>query len=414
MNTKTLRKLRFKFIGAAMLSFSLVAIFVGILINVVNFFITEREMNWTLNQILERQEDIENEDDKSEHFSDAPSWFEVFSPNYNSNDFYIFTFDENGNEIAFGSNRNNRYSEEAARKQAASILQEGKTKGRSGLYTYQVGLDDNGDTILVLLDCSEIIFGRMRLLYTSIGVGIAAVIVTFILVLRLSKKMIEPEMEMSKNQMKFLTNVSHELKTPLAVIRSNAEMEEIMNGENEWTRSTIRQVDRMNGLIRNLVMITKLQEMEDDAITSEISASSVVTDTAREFRVMAESSGKAFEMNIEEGLTITAEESKVRQLVMILLDNAVKYCDENGKIAVSLEARRRGRIRLTVSNTYAEGSTIDCSRFFDRFYREDESHNIDSGGYGIGLSIAESICSQMDGKILAEWKGGSIFFICEF
>ena len=160
-------------------------------------------------------------------------------------------------------------------------------------------------------------------------------------------------------------------------------------------------------------MITKLQEMEDDSAVSEIDISEVTSDTANEFRVMAESSGIAFEKQIEDGLKIVAEESKIRQLVMILLDNAVKYCDENGKIVICLGGLRRNRIRLTVSNSYAAGSDIDCSRFFDRFYRRDESHNIDTGGYGIGLSIAESICANMGGKIRAEWKDGVISFICE-
>ena len=95
----------------------------------------------------------------------------------------------------------------------------------------------------------------------------------------------------------------------------------------------------------------------------------------------------------------------------ILLDNAVKYCDENGSIFVGLEGHKKG-IRLTVSNSYADGKDIDCKRFFDRFYREDNSRNIDTGGYGIGLSIAESICGQYGGDIQAQWQNGRISFVC--
>ena len=101
---------------------------------------------------------------------------------------------------------------------------------------------------------------------------------------------------------------------------------------------------------------------------------------------------------------------------MLLLDNAVKYCDENGTIEIRLEPfakRSRKGVRMTVSNDYAAGKDVDYARFFDRFYREDKSHNIDTGGYGIGLSIAESICAQQNGSIRAAWRDGRISFICE-
>lgn len=414
MSAKEIRKLRFKFIRIAMISFSLVAVFVVFLINFLNYIVTEREISWTLTQLTNHQEAVDEKDTSSDRLPDAPSAWEVFFPYYNSNAFYILTYDEDGNELSYAAGRSNKYSDDSIRKKADEIVENGSGKGRSGLYYYQFGTDEDGDTMLVILDCSETVFARMRLMYTSIAVGIAALVATLILVFYLSKKMIEPEIEMSKKQMQFLTDVSHELKTPLAVIRSNAEMEEIINGENEWTQSTIRQVDRMNGLIKSLVMVTKLREQEDEHEISDIDISAVVRDTAKEFQPMAETSGKGFGMNIEDGLVMTAEESKIRQLLMILLDNAVKYCDEGGNIAVSLEGRRRGRIRLEVSNDYAEGSSMECERFFDRFYREDESHNIDSGGYGIGLNIAESICEQSRGSIRSEWNEGRIRFICEF
>ena len=109
-----------------------------------------------------------------------------------------------------------------------------------------------------------------------------------------------------------------------------------------------------------------------------------------------------------------ADSSKIRQLTTLLVDNAVKYCDEGGKIEVTAGQIKNGRgAALTVSNSYAEGADVDYSRFFERFYRQDSSHNIDKGGYGIGLSLAESICSQYGGDIRAQWKDGVISFICQ-
>ena len=254
------------------------------------------------------------------------------------------------------------------------------------------------------------------LLKSFVGPFIAILaIVTFILVRVLSGKLIQPEIENSRRQKQFITNASHELKTPLAVIRANTELLEVTEGENEWTRSTLSQVDHMSGLIQNLVMISKAQEREDTSILSEIDASDIVKQTISSFEPLAKQKKKELESKIDDNVSVVADESKLRQLTTILLDNAIKYCDDGGKISVALSQLKRGKnkIRLVVSNNYAEGDKIDCNRFFDRFYREDQSHNIDKGGYGIGLSIAESICKQYGGSIRAMFKDGIICFICQ-
>ena len=265
-----------------------------------------------------------------------------------------------------------------------------------------------------MLDCSSIIFSRMRLLYASIAIGLLGLVITFFLVLALSEKAIEPEIENSRIQEQFLTNASHELKTPLAVIRSNTEMEELSRGESEWTQSTIRQVDRMSSLIQDLITIAKTRETASSE-KAMVNLSPLVAETVLDFTAAAEKEGKTISQSIADNVTIHADAGKIRQLATLLLDNAVKYCDPNGIIIVSLEplkALKKGA-RLTVSNSYANGKDLDCSRFFDRFYRADTAHNIDTGGYGIGLSIAESICAQHNGKIRAEWKNAMITFLCE-
>lgn len=199
------------------------------------------------------------------------------------------------------------------------------------------------------------------------------------------------------------------------MIRANTELIEMMDGESEWTQSTLRQVDRMNGLIQNLVMITRAQENEDRSEMTQINVSEIVQKAAEQFKSLAEQDKKDFEFDIEENVTMIALASSLQQLTMLLVDNAIKYCDDGGKIKVSLHNQNNGkRICMQVSNSYADGKNVDCSKFFDRFYREDESHHSsdDKGGYGIGLSVAESICEQYGGSIDAAWKDGIITFTC--
>ena len=415
MNAKEIQRLRRKFIRIATISFFLVTAFIGSLINVATYAVTQKEIDWTLDRISENHGTFESENDRR----DPPDTFavaEIFSPAYQRSSFYHFTYDASGAEIAYFAGRDNAVSGQTVTAVAEEIRTLQTERGRFERYAYKRTENTDGTTSLVLLDVGEVLYTRLRLAYASIGVGFVGMLITVILVVALSKKAVKPEIENSQRQEQFLANVSHELKTPLAVIRSNTEMQEMLGGESEWSQSTIRQVDRMNSLIRNLVMITKSREMESRSCTEKIDVSQAVTQTAQDFISRAESENKTLTQQIAPDLELTADGSKIRQLTMLLLDNAVKYCDENGTIDVKLEPftkRSRKGVRLTVSNDYAAGQNVDYTRFFDRFYREDKSRNIDTGGYGIGLSIAESICTQQNGSIRAAWRDGRIALICE-
>lgn len=414
MSAKEIWSLRKKFIRVAMASFILVILFVGVLINIVTYVVAQREIRWSLEQLARQQADIEEAYDEMYPFPDIPSFIEIFSPSFQHNTFYILSYDQQGNESAIYTSRANSYSETVIRENAVEIMNRKASEGRYGMFYYRRSVDEEGFTTLVIMDSSYVVFMRMRLFYASIAVGVVSVLAALLLVIRFSEKMILPEIENSRRQLQFLTNVSHELKTPLAVIRSNAEIEEIKNGESEWMQSTIRQVDRMSGLIKNLVMITKTREVENTS-TAAVNISEVVFQAVKEYSAMAQSTEKTLLQKIEADIKQPVDESGLRQLIVILLDNAVKYCDAGGEILVFLEQlkRRKNHVRLIVSNSYAEGDGIDCMCFFDRFYRKDASHNIDTGGYGIGLSIAQSLCGQLGGGISVQWQDGVISFVCD-
>jgi signal transduction histidine kinase len=250
-----------------------------------------------------------------------------------------------------------------------------------------------------------------RLLQLAFYLMMVGVLISFLLLKKISGRVVRAEVRNIELQNSFMTNASHELKTPLAVIRANTEVLEMTQGENEWTSSTMRQVDRMDGLIKNLVMITKAQEQDTKENRKDVDVSAVAEETAGNFKALAMQEEKELSLEITKGIHMKAMEGQIRQLVSILLDNAIKYCDEKGKITVSLKKKGR-QIHLDVSNSYAAGEGVDCLRFFDRFYREDESHNVERGGYGIGLSIAESIVRGYNGSIEASFYRGIITFSC--
>lgn len=408
MNVKEIQRLRFKFIFISMMSILMVMIFIGSVINIFSRVVSIRAIRNTLAYIAEH-----NSQDYRD-YKDEDAFDEIFSPSFKRNHFYIFIYDTSGNITDTISNTKSTIEISAAEDYSKDILASPLTYSNIGMYYYRKDITSDGSTKITMLDCTSEITIALRLLSATLITCLTAMLITFVLVLIFSEKAIQPEIRNSNRQKEFITNASHELKTPLAVIRANTELLEITCGENEWTRSTLNQVDSMNGLIQNLVMISKAQEHEDKSVMAKINVSEIIHQTVSPYEAMAKKSGKELTENIEENVLFITDESRIRQLVTILIDNAIKYCDDNGKVEISLTHQKKGRGSLTivVSNTYAEGANVDCSRFFDRFYREDKSHNIDKGGYGIGLSIAESICSQSKGSIKAHFKDGSIYFTC--
>ena len=398
-----------------MISVFLVMLFIGGIINTVSIVTSRSAIRSTLENV------IQNDGDFQEKFEpvpgeqpSSPSMSEAFFTNFRHNHFFLFGTDS-GSLTHIADNTNNDSELSAVTGYAETINKWDKNFGRYGNYYYLKGESDKNGPVLVLMDCSTELAASLRLLIATIATCVTALIITFFLVLILSGKMIRPEIENSERQKEFITNASHELKTPLAVIRANTELLEISGGENEWTRSTLKQVDHMNGLIQNLVMIARAEEKENRGSAEKIDATRIIKETAAPYEALTGQAGKQMEQSIEEGVELSGEESKLRQLTTILIDNAIKYCDDGGKVGISLTSLKKGKpgLRLTVLNSFAAGKNADLNRFFDRFYREDTSHNIDKGGYGIGLSMAESICKQAGGSIKPNWKDGVISFVVQ-
>lgn len=444
MNSRAIQKLKTKFIMVAMFSFIIVMVFTGSLINIANILSVRSQARRALNYIVEHEGEIPDYDEftysgntegssqaysesTSQAYSEAAStadtdWNEQKEERaveslprefrYSARYFAVI-FDKDYYVLEVESSHIASLNEEQIVEMARNVEDNYFDFGQEGNYFYKVAQLDDDRTIVVVLDSSQQIELNSTVIRSTVLICAAGLLITGLIVWLFSSRAIRPEIENVRRQKQFITNASHELKTPLAVIRANTEIIEMMSGENEWTQSTMRQVDRMNGLIQNLVMIARAQEQEDRSILAEIDVTKVVRESVEPFRSLAQQDKKELSMNLAEDVKMIANESRIRQLLSILIDNAIKYCDDGGKIEVALDRLRKGKtVRVAVSNSYAEGENVDYSKFFDRFYREDQAHNVDRGGYGIGLSMAESICQSYRGSIDAAWKDGIITFTC--
>ncbi len=416
MNTAAIKQLRRKFIFVAMISLFMAMVFISAMINIANFNTSKIMIRQVMNHIIENDGELDmRADNYNNSLKQGTGFSDAFRLNYGRYQYYSCIFDDDGNLIKYINKIEvNEIDDATIQSYAKKVVESDREMVRYGTYYFMKGETSTHEAIVVVLDATNEITAITRLAYWTVAICLVGLLITFCLVWIFSKKLIQPEIENAKRQKQFITNASHELKTPLAVIRANVETEEILNGETELSKSTIKQIDHMNGLIQNLVMIAKADESEDKKVMAYENVSDIVRESVEPFEAVVHQEHLSLDVAIEENVHAIVDGMKIRQLTTILVDNAIKYCDNEGIIKVNLSSAKKGKgMILKISNTYAEGATVDYKRFFDRFYRQDKAHNIDRGGYGIGLSIAESICRQHLGNIKVEWANGEITFVCK-
>lgn len=247
------------------------------------------------------------------------------------------------------------------------------------------------------------------LLWITLAIAAVCLVVVFGLVVLFSRRAITPYLKNMEAQKQFITNASHELKTPLTAIATSADVLAMEHDGDEWVHNIQTQTGRLSKLITNLVTLSRLDEEDPFPVRTEFSLSDALWEISEPFVSLAQAKGKTYTQDIADGLSVTGDRTAIQQMVSILLDNALKYSPDGGSI--SLTARRSGKkAEITVSNTTDGVRNIDAARLFDRFYRADESHSNTVSGTGIGLSIAKATVDARGGRISAKQTGNTITF----
>ncbi len=284
-------------------------------------------------------------------------------------------------------------------------------QGFSGEYRYIV-TDDIVGTRITFLSCGRKLEAFNKFLISSIIMAGFGYAVVFGIIFILSGRIIKPIAESYEKQKRFITDAGHEIKTPLTIISANADILEMEFGApNESLLDIKEQTKRLKTLTEDLVMLSRMEEAEGGLSKIEFPISEVVAECAGSFKNLAAQENKEFICNIEPMLTLGGNDKAIRQLVSILLDNALKYSNNGGTVALTL-ARQNHAVMLSVYNTVdSEINPEQLKYVFDRFYRTDSSRNSETGGHGIGLSIAKAITTSHDGKIKATTNDGKSFII---
>lgn len=405
------RKLKIRFILLASAAIVCILLTMIAVLNSVRFLQTNGEIQAVLNILSANNGDFPSVEETAESLqNDRITIDTIYQYRY-----FSVVYKEDKTLYSTNLDHLSNLSKEQALSYANKVIKDSRSSGvfkvGSQFYSYQITQDSKTKRyLLVVLDSTNYLESRNDFFWLSIQLCFYSFIFFVLVVSGFSNFAIRPYIKNYENQKRFITNAGHELKTPLAIISANTELQELMTGENEWTESTKDQVKRLSNLINQMVVLARLEE-QPDVTLEDVNFSEVVKKVAGNFKSVIEKAGKKYEIKLQEDIHVKATEDELYELVSILIDNACKYCDDDGQIFVTLTKAKRGkRARLTVANSYADGKNVDYSRFFDRFYREDESHNQKQPGYGIGLSMAESLVRIFKGRIWVSYKKGLIGF----
>ena len=319
--------------------------------------------------------------------------------------YFTVRYSADGTLLDVSTDRIAAVDEEGAEAYAADVLAGRKTSGFADSYRFLKTTSAEGETRIIFLDCARSLAGFRSFLYASLLVSGAAFLIVAVLVILLAGRILRPVEESYVKQKTFITDAGHEMKTPVAVIEADASVLEMEIGENEWVADIRKQTERLASLTKELTYLARMDEGGSNRTMIEFPLSDVVSEMAQSFRARAIVMKKRFETEIAEGIGYTGDEAAIRKLLSILLDNALKYSNEEGEIRVRL-ARKNRNVELSVFNTAEEIDPASLPKLFERFYRADRSRNSESGGFGIGLSIAKAVAEAHKGRISASSADG--------
>lgn len=400
-----IKKLQRKFIMITMGSLLIVMFILIGAINGINLYQTQKRINDTM-ELLTVNKGQFPKFDKGFPPMDDPHKFDkhIDAETPFQTRYFVVEVNSDGTIRQIDTSHIAAISSSDAQEYTTQIIESGKSSGFKGIYKYAVVELETG-YMVIFLDSRIPLQTAATFLINSCIVGLATLLLMFLLVSILSRRAMKPFIENVEKQKLFITDAGHEIKTPLAIISANADVLELTGGENEWITSIRNQTVRLDKLVKNLLTLSKMDEDNIKLAFTDFDLSETVARIAGPFAAIAETRNKKFHMNLQEGIRINGDESSIEQLISTLVDNAMKYSDEEGNIKIILTTAKKG-VKLEVYNTAKNFDVANLDKLFDRFYRADASRSRETGGYGIGLSIAKSIVEAHHGKITVKSEDG--------
>ena len=398
-----LKKMRSRFILAAMFAFGIVMLLLALGINVINYYVTADRQDEMLRGIMGYEQMKTSQHEENLPMISEMPWADGPEADFTTR-FFIVHCDEKNNIIHISQEHITSVDKKTILRYTEKVLSQKRANGYCEEYRYMVNADDAGSVVVFLNVRSDQHFVK-SLFWVSLIIAAVSLSIVFLLIVFFSGKAIRPFARNIEQQKRFITDAGHELKTPLTSIATSADILSMEYEDDEWVTNIQKQTVRLSRLVNNLVALSRLDEEIPFPEKTEFSVSEAAWETAEPFASLAEAKGKQYKQHIEENLKLVGDRSAFQQMLSILLDNAVRYSEEDGEIRLNIY-RKHNKIYLEIFNTCELQKDTDLNRLFDRFYRPDESRSTNTGGTGIGLSIAQAIARTHGGKITVKSQDG--------
>lgn len=295
------------------------------------------------------------------------------------------------------------------RNYAISVSKRKSDSGIVGKYIYKVRKLGNSGINVTLMENEDIVFNIKFKIIFSVSIGIVSIIVVYILAKKVSKTIVKPVEETLEKQKQFISDASHELKTPLAVIEANSDVLEDKVGKNKWITYIQSEVKSMNKLVNDLLLLAKIENVDNLKEYEKFDLSKEAEIIFSMFESMAYEKDVKLNNNIEKNITINGRKEDIEHILSTLIDNAIKHAEAQKEVIVELY-KEKDKIVMQVKNMGEAIPEEEREKIFERFYRIDKSRNRNEKRYGLGLSIAKTTIQKYKGTIEVLYKDGFTIF----
>ena len=292
---------------------------------------------------------------------------------------------------------------------ALKISKKTSQEGFIGNYIYRIRKVGNNGKEITLIENADAITRLKLTILIAIVVGLLGIMLVYIIAKKISKTIVKPVEESFEKQKQFISDASHELKTPLAVIEANADVLQEKTGENKWLTYIQNEVQSMNKLVNDLLTLSRM-EKNDNVHYQKFDLSKEVQMSVAVFESMIYEKGIKLETNIDEDISFNGDKEDIKHIISIVLDNAIKHTKEKGKIVVNT-IKENSDVMIEIKNQGEPIPEEEQEKIFERFYRIDKARNRNEKRYGLGLAIAKGIVDKYKGTIKASSKDGFTSFV---
>ena len=347
---------------------------------------------------IEGREDIKNDKPKE------PNSLRIDTDPFMINVDGVYKIEINNNSVIKESNNVTNEIKDYAFKLVSSNSEEGYI----GNYIYKIRkVGDNGKEI-TLIENKDAIRRLETTVLLAVIIGILGIVVVYIISKKISKAIVKPVEDSFEKQKQFVSDASHELKTPLAVIEANADVLHDKIGENKWITYIQNEVQSMDKLVNDLLTLSKM-ENTNNINYQKMNLSKEVQMAVAVFESIIFEKEIKLETSIDESIYFNGDKEDIKHIVSIILDNAIKHTERNNKIIVNVE-KEKNEIIIEIKNQGQPITYGEQERLFERFYRVDKARNRSEKRYGLGLAIAKGIVEKYNGSIKASSKDGFTTF----